>query len=161
MYCRNCGKELVGTPEICMNCGARPLSSNLYCPACGASTNAMAVVCVKCGAGLEVKNKTNVVSDDVSAKSRVVLLLLALFLGAFGAHRFYVGKIVSGIAMIVLLISGYAIFFFGIYYWIDMLWLIGYIPLIAVSIWWLIDFIMAICGSFKDKEGKLIKNWQN
>jgi len=23
MFCRNCGKELIGTPEICPNCGAR------------------------------------------------------------------------------------------------------------------------------------------
>jgi hypothetical protein len=23
MFCRNCGKELIGTPEICPNCGAK------------------------------------------------------------------------------------------------------------------------------------------
>jgi predicted amidophosphoribosyltransferase len=39
MFCRNCGKELIGTPEICMTCGARPLAATAFCPACGATTN--------------------------------------------------------------------------------------------------------------------------
>jgi TM2 domain-containing membrane protein YozV len=148
MYCRNCGKELVGTPDICMSCGARPLSATAYCPACGATTNAMAVICVKCGAGLEAKSTT--VASNVSKKSRLVLVLLAWFLGTLGVHRFYAGKIGTGVTMLILTIIGWATIF---------IYLIGLIFIIAVGIWSFVDFIIAIVGHFKDKEGKVIANW--
>lgn len=129
MFCRNCGKELTGTPEICLGCGARPLVGSSFCHACGAKTNSLAVICVKCGASLEGK----VAAGDVSPKSRLATTLLAWFLGQFGAHRFYLGKIGTAIAMLLT---------FG-----------------GLGIWALIDFIIAVTGNMKDKEGKLIKNW--
>jgi TM2 domain-containing membrane protein YozV len=147
MYCRNCGKELTGTPEICMSCGARPSAANAYCPACGSATNAMAVVCIKCGAGLEAKRTT--VSGNVSKKSRLVLVILSFFLGELGIHRFYAGKIGTGVVMLVLTIIGYA----------TIIFIFGFIPLAVVWIWNLVDFIMAVVGHFKDKEGKLITSW--
>jgi len=52
MFCRNCGKELIGTPEICPNCGARPLTGTNFCPSCGSPTTPMSEICVKCGARL-------------------------------------------------------------------------------------------------------------
>ena len=70
----------------------------------------------------------------MSSKSRLVALLLCFFLGPLGIHRFYAGKIGTGI--IWLLTAGV----FGI----------GYI----------IDLIMIICGKFKDKQGQLISDWQ-
>jgi hypothetical protein len=30
----------------------------------------------------------------------------------------------------------------------------------GLGVWWLIDFIYAVAGIMKDKEGKVIKNWQ-
>jgi hypothetical protein len=50
MFCRNCGKELTGTPEFCMNCGAKPMAGTSFCPGCGAPTNPMTEICPKCGA---------------------------------------------------------------------------------------------------------------
>jgi TM2 domain-containing membrane protein YozV len=129
MFCRNCGKELTGTPEICLGCGARPLIGSSFCHACGAKTNPLAVICIKCGASLEGK----VAAGDVSPKSRLATTLLAWFLGQFGAHRFYLGKIGTAIAMLLTL-GGF-------------------------GIWALIDFIYAVTGNMKDKDGKLIKNW--
>ena len=52
MFCRNCGKELIGTPEICIGCGAKPLVGSSFCQACGAETNPLAEICLKCGARL-------------------------------------------------------------------------------------------------------------
>jgi len=145
VYCRNCGKELTGTPELCMNCGAKPLAGNSYCNACGTETNSLAEICVKCGAKL---GKPGSVAG-ASPKSRLALTLLAFFLGELGIHRFYVGKIGTGVVMLILTIVGYA-----------TIWLaFGFIPLAVVWIWNLVDFILAVAGKFKDNEGELILNW--
>lgn len=70
----------------------------------------------------------------VSPRSRLAAALLAFFLGVLGIHRFYVGKIGTGVLIIVTL-GG----FFGL--------------------WPLIDFIVILVGSFRDKEGRLLYNW--
>jgi TM2 domain-containing membrane protein YozV len=70
---------------------------------------------------------------EVSEKNRLVALLLCIFLGGLGVHRFYVGKIGTGILQIVT--CG------------------------GVGIWWLIDLIMIIAGSFTDKQGKTVQTW--
>ncbi|MGA8849918.1 MAG: hypothetical protein WB564_08900 [Dehalococcoidia bacterium] len=49
MFCRNCGKELTGAPEICLNCGAKPMAGTSFCPGCGAPTTPMTEICTKCG----------------------------------------------------------------------------------------------------------------
>ncbi len=60
MFCRNCGKELTGAPEICVNCGAKPMAGTSFCPGCGAPTTTMTEVCTKCGARVAkaIKAKT-------------------------------------------------------------------------------------------------------
>lgn len=50
MFCRNCGKELIGSPEICPSCGARPMRGNSFCSNCGAPTTPLTEICPKCGA---------------------------------------------------------------------------------------------------------------
>ena len=72
--------------------------------------------------------------QQVSPKSRLVVTLLSFFLGELGVHRFYLGKFGTGIAM-PLTVGG-------------------------LGIWALIDFIMAVCGAMKDKDGLPIKNWE-
>ena len=66
-----------------------------------------------------------------SEKSFIAMILLCFFLGSLGIHRFYAGKIGTGILMII--------------------------TLGGLGIWTLIDFIMIIVGKFKDKEGMEIK----
>ena len=52
MFCRNCGKELTGSPEFCINCGATPMAGTSFCPWCGAPTEPLDEICTKCGVGL-------------------------------------------------------------------------------------------------------------
>lgn len=74
---------------------------------------------------------TVVEKDTESLKSRTAALLLCIFLGEFGAHRFYVGKIGTGI----------------LYACTAGLFGIGAI----------IDLVMLCTGSFTDKSGKFVK----
>lgn len=145
MFCRNCGKNLVGSPVICPGCGAKPLSGTKFCNKCGAATTALTEICKNCGTRL-VKAR----EEYISSKSRLATTLLALFLGMLGAHRFYTGKIVTGVAMLILTILGVVTIWFCLF---------GLIFLIPVGVWALVDFITAVSGNEKDSEEKLIKNW--
>ena len=69
--------------------------------------------------------------EMISDKSKGVAAVLCFFLGGLGIHRFYVGKVGTGI-----------------------LWLLT-AGLFGIGA--LVDFIMILCGSFKDKSGALIK----
>lgn len=55
----------------------------------------------------------------VSSKNYTVALLLAIFLGVLGIHRFYVGK--TGTGVLWLLTAG----FLGIGWLVDVVWLLG------------------------------------
>ena len=70
---------------------------------------------------------------DVSDKNRLLAALLAFFFGVFGAHRFYVGKVGTGIAQL-LTIGG-------------------------LGIWSFIDFLIILFGEFTDADGFKIRDW--
>jgi len=148
MFCRNCGKELIGSPEMCPECGAKPIKGTSFCSNCGAAVTELTEMCVKCGArvaGVAAKP----VAGDISPKSRLAVTLLSLFLGTLGIHRFYLGKIGTAIVMLALTIVGWATFIF----------FVGWFFLGAVWIWALIDFIFAVSGHMRDTDGKLIEKW--
>jgi len=87
---------------------------------------------------------------EISSRSRLATVLLACFLGIFGTHRFYIGKIRTAIVMLIL----------SIFYLVTArFWGIAIISLAVAGLWAFIDFIFAVSGIMKDKEGKLIKNW--
>src|SRR5512135_2863348 len=68
-----------------------------------------------------------------SDKSRGIAFILAPVLGVFGAHGFYVGKIASGILM-VLTLGG-------------------------MGIWYLYDVVLVASGQFRDAEGLRLTRW--
>ena len=70
---------------------------------------------------------------NISRKSRLVALLLCFFLGALGVHRFYVGKVGTGILMLL--------------------------TLGGCGIWVIIDLILIVVGSFTDKAGLRVFRW--
>jgi len=88
---------------------------------------------------------------EISSRSRLATVLLTFFLGIFGVHRFYIGKIRTAIVMLIL----------SVFYLVTVrFWGIVVISLAVVGLWAFIDFIFAVFGIMKDKEGKLIKDWQ-
>ena len=80
--------------------------------------------------GLGVHKKSIMDTNTVSEKSWMVTLILCFFLGNLGVHRFYAGKIGTGIAMLIT-VGGF-------------------------GIWTLIDFIMIILKKFTDGNGNVI-----
>ena len=80
MFCRNCGKELIGMPGLCLNCGARPLAGSSFCPGCGAQTSPVAEICIKCGARLVMPAGAKRTAMPIAAG---ILSIIAGFLGFF------------------------------------------------------------------------------
>lgn len=60
-----------------------------FCHACGHSIDARAEICPKCGVRQAYQTGS-------PGKNRIAAALLALFVGGFGIHRFYLGNIGMG-----------------------------------------------------------------
>ncbi len=102
--------------------------------------------------------------EEISPKSRLTATLLAVFLGVFGIHRFYLEKTGTAFAMLALGIAGFSILgttYSARFYSLDLIApLISAIGIfIAVGIWSLVDFIITVSGKMKDREGKPVKKW--
>jgi TM2 domain len=70
----------------------------------------------------------------VSERSRALALALAVVGGCFGLHRFYTGRVQSGIWM-ALTIGG-------------------------MGIWYLYDLVLVAAGEFRDGDGRRVARWE-
>ena len=109
----------------------------MFCKKCGRGVEDGTKFCPFCGENLQENTVTYTAASSYdgnsSDKSRGLAIILACigFVFVAGIHRFYVGKIGTGI--LYTLTAG----LFGI----------GY----------LVDFIKILCGKFTDKDGNLIR----
>jgi len=71
--------------------------------------------------------------DAASSKSRLVAVMLCLFFGWAGGHRFYTEK--TGTALIMLFSMG------------------------GFGLWWFLDLVMLSTGNFRDKNELAISQW--
>ena len=98
-----------------------------FCRACGSQMHFSAHACPGCGATQQGQ------AASLSVKRILPAAILCFFFGVFGVHRFYVGKVGTGILQLFTL-GGF-------------------------GIWALIDFIMIIVGAFRDADGHTINLW--
>ncbi|TGN19128.1 TM2 domain-containing protein [Leptospira idonii] len=97
-----------------------------FCRSCGNIIKKEAEICPHCGVRqISVSASTTTVSNHW-----LTALLLCFFIGVFGAHRFYVGKIGSGIAMLLT---------FG-----------------GCGIWAFVDLLLILLEKFTDDKGNIL-----
>lgn len=109
----------------------------MYCSKCAAQIDDDALICPRCGCATVnyVRDQARLEASAASRyqappKKRATALLLCIFLGGLGAHRFYVGKIGTGLL------------------WLFTLGLCG--------IGTIIDLISIICNTFTDDCGNTL-----
>lgn len=135
-YCKNCGEEYP-TDEtlLCMKCGVSKGVGTNYCYHCGKPVTPDTAVCLYCSVpcNSDVASGVQVAGE----KSKIAAGLLAIFLGNYGIHNFYLGYTKKAVTQLVLTLVGYVLccVFIGIF-------------LVAgVGIWALVEGIMIFTGS--------------
>ena len=123
MYCKQCGKPVNENQYACLNCGVKVGSGKGYCSTCGAELPENACVCLSCG--VAVDNKKTPDKKPIQ-EDKVVMALLAFFLGEFGVHNFIMGENKKGILRLLLslLLGGLG-------------WILA-----------IIDFVKLLCGTY-------------
>jgi hypothetical protein len=114
------------------------IMSGVFCQRCGRELLPDAVYCARCGEAVGSRRFDEFEEErweEASDRSRLVALLLCILLGYLGVHRFYVGKIGTGILW--LLTGG----MFGI----------GYV----------IDAVLIAAGNFRDSNGLPLIFWDS
>ncbi|MDD2297399.1 MAG: TM2 domain-containing protein [Sphaerochaetaceae bacterium] len=97
-----------------------------YCHSCGKSISKQAEICPYCGVRVGAPPS----SYFEEHRTWIIVLLLCLFVGPLGIHRFFVGKRGTGILMLLTL-GGF-------------------------GIWVIIDLILIVTGNFTDANGMII-----
>lgn len=135
MFCKNCGNPMDPMAAVCVKCGAARDTGSFFCGNCGQQLPAGSAVCLSCGAPTQT-------APMPGAKSKLAAGLLAIFLGQFGVHNFYLGYTKN--ALIQLLVS------------VLLAWT-GIAPL-AMWIWAIVEAVKIFNGEMPDANGNRLAN---
>ena len=116
-----------------------PTEEAVYCPQCGAGMDGADAFCGSCGWRVGQQAASTAppagrVITNPSDLNRLTALLLCFFIGFLGAHRFYVGKIGTGLLY---------------------LFTLGFL-----SVGVIYDLVMIATGEFTDSSGRRLYYWQ-
>jgi len=125
---------------FCSNCGGNINEDARFCTVCGKTTGNVPGDPVVPQQPINAKDNVKDYPQGYIAKDWLTALLLCIFLAA---HRVYVGKISSGIIMILMWVIGY----------ITIAFFIGIPILIGYLVWWIIDLVAICNGEFLDNNG--------
>lgn len=167
MYiCRHCGLEYKTDEAVmCPRCQAPKGKGTNFCPFCGNQVSPEQKICTNCG--VEMENY-----GSIAAKSKVAAGLLAIFLGGYGVHNFYLGYTKKAVVQLGLVVFAYVLFFVSFFtvaassYYISesaalgfLLAMLMFILIVAgVGIWAFVEGILILCGKIaKDGKGRSLK----
>ncbi len=105
-----------------------PITASVPCRACDTPVSAIAEICPHCGV-----RQFDPTRSMPSEKRALPAFLLCFFLGCFGAHRFYAGKIGTGVLQLC--------------------------TLGGLGLWMMADLILIATGQFRDDAGHKITEW--
>jgi len=123
-FCTNCGNEVHEHAVACPKCGVPPRLEKNYCGNCGVKLeNPNQVICVKCGVPIIQKpsDSGTTAPSRTGSRKHTVAGIFALFLGSWGAHKFYNGSWGWGIIYIVVTLTLIGAIFTGITAFIEAL----------------------------------------
>ncbi|NBQ93351.1 MAG: NINE protein [Micrococcales bacterium] len=110
-------------------------ASDKFCSACGNGLIATAAICPKCGTPVAANGYVQGAAgnDPNGPRDFMTTLLLSIFVGTLGIDRFYTGQTGLGIGKLLVTVftCGYGGF-----------------------VWWLIDVVLIVNGSYRDKQGR-------
>ena len=170
MYiCRHCGLEYKTDEAVmCPRCQAPKGKGNNFCPFCGEQVTPEQKICMNCG--VEMENY-----GAIAVKSMVAAGLLAIFLGSYGVHNFYLGYIKKAVIQLVSVIVGiiayvgslvalvavtesYSYSSTSASLMVVLILLVCIILIIGVRIWSFVEGILILCGKINtDGKGRSLK----
>jgi TM2 domain-containing membrane protein YozV/RNA polymerase subunit RPABC4/transcription elongation factor Spt4 len=112
-HCFSCGRLLHVSAQTCPTCGAiQPalgaMAEPSFAPAAATALPAHAVFCRGCGAPIHATARTcprcgapQAVATAAPRHDRATAALLAILLGSFGAHKFYLGRTGWGVVYLL------------------------------------------------------------
>ena len=92
--CTECGSQVARANSTCEYCGHKN-SFLIPCEACSSQMSKDAPYCPSCA------HPNPLTTVDGGVKSKIVAGLLAIFLGTFGIHRFYLNQAKMGLLYLV------------------------------------------------------------